>query len=138
MVCNNILRDILECDPPRTYVRSENRSSIQNLALMCLAIRQIAYICLSYSAPISNSKSIQEELIYTSPLSSFSLPPSYSPSSLYLQPDGLLTEMDAQKLTSSLSIPRSQMPSFASGMGSGKILATGLGCNGLEQCLFKG
>ena len=38
MVCNNILRDIPERDPPRTYictyVLGENRSSIQSLAIM--------------------------------------------------------------------------------------------------------
>ena len=46
MVCNDILRDIPERDPPRTYVRThvctyvlhENRSSIQSLVLMRSAI----------------------------------------------------------------------------------------------------
>ena len=42
MVCNGIPREIPECDPPRTYVRTyvlcENRSSIQSLALMRSAI----------------------------------------------------------------------------------------------------
>ena len=42
MVCNNILRDIPERGPPRTYVRTyilcENRSLIQSLALMYSAI----------------------------------------------------------------------------------------------------
>jgi len=37
-VCNDLPRDISEHDPPRTYVLGENRSSIQSLALMRLAI----------------------------------------------------------------------------------------------------
>ena len=40
MVCNDILCDVPERDPPRTYVHTyshENRSSIQSLALMCSA-----------------------------------------------------------------------------------------------------
>ena len=43
MVYNNILHDIPECEPPRTYVRTyvvrENRSSIQSLVLMRSAIK---------------------------------------------------------------------------------------------------
>jgi len=50
MVCNNILRDIPERDLPRmyvhthvcTYVLCENRSSIQSLVLMRLAIIQFS------------------------------------------------------------------------------------------------
>jgi len=55
MVCNDIRRDIPKHDPPPTYVRTyilcENRSLIQSLALMCLAITMVIQLlqhwCLS-------------------------------------------------------------------------------------------
>ena len=41
MVCNDIPRDIPKRDPPRIYVLSENRASIQSLALMRSAINTL-------------------------------------------------------------------------------------------------
>jgi len=52
-VCNDIPRDSPERDPPctyvRTYVLSENRSSIQSLALMRSAIRLDTDIKFNYA-----------------------------------------------------------------------------------------
>ena len=77
MVCNDILCDIPEHDPPRTYARmyartyvlSENRSSIQSLALMRSAITRKLPTCLDNDVICQSKGSENYEKLCTPSLS---------------------------------------------------------------------
>jgi len=65
MVCNDIPRDIPECEPPRTYVCTyvlcENRSSIQSLALMRSAMKA-RHHSLSWLLHVPSEDSLKKNL----------------------------------------------------------------------------